>query len=150
MKANNNHLLRIIRIVLATFFFVAVTLLFLGAWGVNLWFGWVAKVQFLPALMALDFGILVVLIILTLLFGRTPFSLLIKKMNEHLEEVSTVLMIDFLASVIVLVLCGTFLDMKSFMGFSTVMALFMRIVAHMSILKPELEWRWAVSKKETL
>ena len=90
------------------------------------------------------------LFILTLLFGRTPFSLLIKKMNEHLEEVSTVLMIDFLASVIVLVLCGTFLDMKSFMGFSTVMALFMRIVAHMSILKPELEWRWAVSKKETL
>lgn len=76
MKANNNHLLRITRIVLATFFFVAVTLLFLGAWGVNLWFGWVAKVQFLPALMALDFGILVVLIILTLLFGRLYCSVI--------------------------------------------------------------------------
>ena len=75
MKANN-HLLRIIRIVLATFFFVVVTLLFLGVWGVNLWFGWVAKVQFLPALMALDFGVLVVLIVLTLLFGRLYCSVI--------------------------------------------------------------------------
>ncbi len=64
-------MLRKIRIILACFFFVAVTLLFLNvSWNLNLWLGWVAKVQFLPALLALNFGVLAVLIVLTLVFGR--------------------------------------------------------------------------------
>ena len=64
-------MLRKIRIVFACFFFLAATLLFLGVgWGFNLWMGWVAKIQFLPALMALNFGVLAALLVLTLLLGR--------------------------------------------------------------------------------
>ena len=70
-------MLRKIRIVLATFFIVAITLLLLGvSWKVNIWLGWVAKVQFLPALMALNFTALTVLILLTLLFGRVYCSII--------------------------------------------------------------------------
>lgn len=74
---HTHHFLRTIRIVLATFFFVAVTLLFLGlGTQFNLWLSWVAQVQFLPALMALDFAILIGLILLTLLFGRLYCSVI--------------------------------------------------------------------------
>ena len=53
------------------------TLLFLGvSWRINLWLSWVAKIQFLPALMALNFGVLAGLIILTLLFGRLYCSVI--------------------------------------------------------------------------
>ena len=70
MKKINNPL-RLVRIVLATVCFMAVTLLLLGAgWRLNIWLSWAAQIQFLPALMALDFAILAVLIVLTLLFGR--------------------------------------------------------------------------------
>ncbi len=72
-----SHILRTLRIVLASFFFVVITLLFLGIGGrFNIWFGWVAKVQFLPALLALDFGILAILIIVTLVFGRIYCSVI--------------------------------------------------------------------------
>ena len=48
-----------------------VTLLLLGiGFGVQLWAGWVAKIQLLPAILALNYGVLVFLIILTALFGR--------------------------------------------------------------------------------
>ena len=74
---HTHHFLRTIRMVLATFFFVAVTLLFLGlGTQFNLWLSWVAQVQFLPALMALDFAILIGLILLTLLFGRLYCSVI--------------------------------------------------------------------------
>ena len=70
-------MLRKIRIILAAFFYIAVTLLFLGvSWRINLWFGWVAKIQFLPALMALNFVVLAGLIVLTLLFGRLYCSII--------------------------------------------------------------------------
>jgi len=70
-------MLRNIRIILAALFYIAVTLLFLGvSWHVNLWLGWVAKIQFLPALMALNFGVLAGLILLTLLFGRLYCSII--------------------------------------------------------------------------
>ena len=70
-------MLRKIRILLAALFYIAVTLLFLGvSWRINLWFGWVAKIQFLPALMALNFGVLFVLIMLTCLFGRVYCSII--------------------------------------------------------------------------
>ncbi|MBO7233535.1 MAG: 4Fe-4S binding protein [Paludibacteraceae bacterium] len=72
-----SHLLRTIRVVLAICSFVAVTLLFLRVgWQFNLWFAWVAKVQFLPALMALDFLVLAALIVLTLIFGRLYCSVI--------------------------------------------------------------------------
>lgn len=42
---HKTNLLRTIRIALATLFFVAATLLFLGVgWQFNMWFAWVAKV----------------------------------------------------------------------------------------------------------
>lgn len=73
----NGFMLRKIRIILAALFYIAVTLLFLGvSWRINLWLGWVAKIQFLPALMALNFGVLAGLIILTLLFGRLYCSII--------------------------------------------------------------------------
>lgn len=73
----NGFMLRKIRIILAALFYIAVTLLFLGvSWRINLWLGWVAKIQFLPALMALNFGVLAALIILTLLFGRLYCSII--------------------------------------------------------------------------
>lgn len=70
-------MLRKIRIALATLFFVAATLLFLDFTGtVHLWFGWVAKVQFLPALLAMNLGVVVVLIVLSLLLGRIYCSVI--------------------------------------------------------------------------
>lgn len=72
-----NHILHNIRLVLAIVFIIAVTLLFLGIGGqFNLWMAWVAKVQFLPALLAMDFAVLAVLIVLTLVFGRLYCSII--------------------------------------------------------------------------
>ncbi len=68
-------MLRKIRIILATVFFVGVTLLFLDFTGtLHAWLGWTAKVQFLPAVLAMNFAIVAVLLILTLLFGRVYCS----------------------------------------------------------------------------
>ena len=64
-------MLRKIRIVLATISFLLINLLFLGiSWGVSQHIALIAKIQFLPALLALDFAVLAVLILVTLLFGR--------------------------------------------------------------------------------
>jgi len=47
------------------------TLLLLGiGFRVHLWAGWVAKIQFLPAVLSLSFGSLALIIVATLLFGR--------------------------------------------------------------------------------
>ena len=46
-------MLRKIRLVIAAFFFVAVTLLFLDFTGMaHKWLAWTASIQFLPALLA--------------------------------------------------------------------------------------------------
>ena len=64
-------MLRTIRIIFALLFFVGITLLFLDFTGVvSLYLGWMAKVQLLPAVMALNVGVIVALVVLTLLFGR--------------------------------------------------------------------------------
>ena len=64
-------MLRKIRICLQIITMTLVTLLLLGiGFGVQLWAGWVAKIQLLPAILALNYGVLVFLIILTALFGR--------------------------------------------------------------------------------
>ena len=63
-------MLRKIRLTFAIFFFVLITLLFLDFTGtLHAWFGWMAKIQFLPALLALNVGVVIILIALTLLFG---------------------------------------------------------------------------------
>lgn len=70
-------MLRKIRIVLAVIFFVLITLLFLDFTGtVHTWFGWMAKIQFLPAVLALNVGVIVFLVILTLLLGRVYCSVI--------------------------------------------------------------------------
>jgi len=70
-------MLRKIRISLEIIFFVFITLLFLDFTGViSHWFGWMAKIQFLPAVLALNVGVVVGLIILTLLLGRVYCSVI--------------------------------------------------------------------------
>ncbi len=70
-------MLRKIRIILATIFFVGVTLLFLDFTGtLHAWLGWMAKVQFLPAVLALNFAVVAILLLLTLLFGRVYCSVI--------------------------------------------------------------------------
>ena len=70
-------MLRKTRIILAAIFFVGITLLFLDFTGtLHTWFGWMAKVQFLPAFLALNTGIVCVLTLLTLLFGRLYCSVI--------------------------------------------------------------------------
>ena len=70
-------MLRKIRIFAATFCFVLITLLFLDFTGtIHAWFGWLAKIQFWPALLALNVGVVVGLVILTLLLGRVYCSVI--------------------------------------------------------------------------
>ena len=58
-------------------FFVAVTVLFLDFTGtVHAWLGWTAQVQFLPALLALNISVVVLLVLLTLLAGRVYCSVI--------------------------------------------------------------------------
>lgn len=68
-------MLRKIRITLAVFFFACITLLFLDFTGsIYAWFGWMAKVQFLPAVLALNAGVVLLLVAVTLVFGRVYCS----------------------------------------------------------------------------
>lgn len=70
-------MLRTIRLTLAIVFFALVTLLFLDFTGtLHGWMGWMAKIQFLPALLALNAGVVLLLIALTLLFGRVYCSVI--------------------------------------------------------------------------
>ena len=70
-------MLRKIRITLAVLFFVGVTLLLLDFTGtLHHWLGWMARVQFLPALLALNAVVLVALVLLTLVFGRIYCSVI--------------------------------------------------------------------------
>lgn len=65
------NILRRLRVTLAAVFFTLITLLFLDFTGtLHTWLCWLAKIQFLPALLALNVGVVVALVLLTLLFGR--------------------------------------------------------------------------------
>lgn len=60
---------------LATLFFLSVTALFVDTTGtVQEWLGWTAKIQFLPALLAINILVVVALVALTLLVGRVYCS----------------------------------------------------------------------------
>lgn len=70
-------MLRKIRLTLAVVFFAIITLLFLDFTGtIHAWFGWMAKIQFLPAVLALNVGIIVLIILITLVFGRVYCSVI--------------------------------------------------------------------------
>lgn len=70
-------MLRKVRITFATIVFAMITLLFLDFTDtMHHYFGWLAKIQFLPALLAVNVVVLVALILLTLLFGRIYCSVI--------------------------------------------------------------------------
>ncbi len=70
-------MLKKLRIIFAAMFFIGVTLLFLDITGIaHLWLGWMAKVQFIPAFLAMNFGVVALLVILTLVFGRIYCSVI--------------------------------------------------------------------------
>ena len=59
-------MLRKIRLTVALVSFVMITLLFLDFTGtLHTWFGWLAKIQFLPAVLALNVGVILVWVVLT-------------------------------------------------------------------------------------
>ena len=66
-----------IRKILGGVFFALITLLFLDFTGtIHTWFGWMAKIQFLPAVLALNVGVVIGLVLLTLLMGRIYCSVI--------------------------------------------------------------------------
>lgn len=70
-------MLRKIRTILAAVFFTLITLLFLDFTGtLHHWLGWMAKVQFLPSVLALNIVVIVILVLLTLIFGRIYCSVI--------------------------------------------------------------------------
>lgn len=70
-------MLRKIRQTLAILFLAAITLLFLDFTGtVHVWLGWMAKIQFLPAVLALNAGVIIFLVVLTLVAGRVYCSII--------------------------------------------------------------------------
>ena len=70
-------MLRKIRILAAAFCFIAVSLLFLDFTGtLHRFLGWLAKIQFLPALLALNLVVVIVLALVTLVFGRVYCSVI--------------------------------------------------------------------------
>ena len=70
-------MLKKIRTILAAVVFTLITLLFLDFTGtLHTWLGWLAKIQFLPAVMALNVIVIVALIALTLVFGRIYCSVI--------------------------------------------------------------------------
>lgn len=69
--------LRQTRILVALMFFIGITLLFVDFTGTaRHWFGGFAKVQFLPAVLALNVVVVVVLLAFTLFFGRVYCSII--------------------------------------------------------------------------
>ncbi len=69
--------LKKIRIIIAALMFAAVTLLFLDFTGViHEWLSWIAKIQFLPALLALNVVIVIALLLITAVFGRIYCSII--------------------------------------------------------------------------
>ena len=70
-------MLRKIRIVLAALMFAGITLLFLDVTGaLHLWFGWMAKIQLVPAVLALNAAVVAALAVLTCAFGRVYCSVI--------------------------------------------------------------------------
>lgn len=67
-------MLRKIRIAAAALFFAGITLLFVGIG--HQWWGWMAKLQFLPSCMALNFAAIAFVLLLTLIFGRIYCSVI--------------------------------------------------------------------------
>lgn len=74
---NNPFMLKKARLAAAIIFWDIITLLFLDFTGtLHAWFGWMARIQFLPAVLALNLGVVILLVALTLVFGRVYCSVI--------------------------------------------------------------------------
>ena len=70
-------MLRTVRLIAAVVCFVLITLLFLDFTGtLHPWLGWLAKIQLLPAILAMNVGVVLFLVLLTLLAGRIYCSVI--------------------------------------------------------------------------
>ena len=70
-------MLRKIRIILATVMFIGITWLFVDFTGTAYhWFGWMPKLQFLEAVLALNVAVVIGLVVLTLILGRIYCSVI--------------------------------------------------------------------------
>ena len=70
-------MLRKARRIIAAIVFLLVTLLFLDFTGtLHLWFGWLVKIQLVPAILAVNIVVLTVLALVTFLFGRVYCSVI--------------------------------------------------------------------------
>ena len=70
-------MLRKIRVVLALIFWVSITWLLVDFTGTaHVYLGWMAKIQFMPALLSLNVAVLLLLTVLTLLLGRIYCSVI--------------------------------------------------------------------------
>lgn len=70
-------MLRKIRVTLAIIFWALITAMFLDFTGtLHHWLGWMAKIQFLPAVLALNAVVVTGLVVLTLLVGRAYCSVI--------------------------------------------------------------------------
>ena len=70
-------MLRKIRIILGGVFFILITLMFLDFTGtLHHWLSWLAKIQFIPAILAMNFIVVALLLIITLIFGRIYCSVI--------------------------------------------------------------------------
>lgn len=70
-------MLRKIRMTLGAVFFILITLLFVDFTGtMHHYVAWMAKLQFIPAVLALNLLVIVLLIVLTLVFGRVYCSVI--------------------------------------------------------------------------
>lgn len=77
MQKKTKTMLKKSRIAIAAIVFALITLLFLDISGaLHTWFGWLAKIQFLPAVLALNLAVIAGLLVLTLLFGRIYCSVI--------------------------------------------------------------------------
>lgn len=116
-------MLRKIRTALAIIFFAAITLLLLDFTGVlHTYLGWMAKVQLLPAILAMNIGVVAALLVLTLIVGRVYCSVIcpmgvmqdcfswlggkVKKNRFHFTKGHTVLRIAALVVFVVLMVFG--------------------------------------------
>ena len=70
-------MLKKIRLVAAAVFFALLTLLFLDFTGaLHKWFGWLAKIQLIPAILAVNIIAIIILALLTVVFGRIYCSVI--------------------------------------------------------------------------
>jgi len=70
-------MLKKIRMILAAVMFLCITWLFVDFTGTaHHWLSWMAKIQFLPAVLAINVGVIIALVLLTLVFGRIYCSVI--------------------------------------------------------------------------